>query len=423
MDQEKRKKISAAAVAFIILVSLFALVIFEGPKWFEKEAIIKIDQVGRPLSTTAELENGTIWVQWNRYVLEPSLDNEMVGKKGNIYAPEILYEDGVYHMWYGGQSINYHDSILYATSSDGVNWTKYGTVIATGSNNHVNDPTVVKVNGTYYMYYSVAPIRELDEIWVATSNDRINWDVIGPAILPDTNIEGWDSLKVGRPSVLYQGGVFKMWFDGSQKDPSDPYSPKPGSGRHVGYAYSLNGINWTKWPSNPVFMHSGAVDVKFFDGKYVVVEESGAGVYYRFGTNETDFEQSNRLLFAKMGNDFDRYGHVTPFIFIKDGKWVATYTGAATKNTWDRNRIAVWYPQLNSSLSTMNKTNEPMSLRPWAVSPNQAVFNFTTRTTVDYSVSISNQTTIFTTKTGTIREGTINYYFNQYNGTLAKIAV
>ncbi len=422
MEGERKKKISAALVAFLILISIFSLVVFEVPKWLEKESRVIIDQVGRPLSSTAELENGTIWVEQNRYVLEPNLEPELAGKKGNIYAPDILYEDGVYHMWYGGQSSSYHDSILYATSSDGVNWTKYGTVVATGSNNHVNDPSVVKVNGTYYMYYSVAPVREMDEIWLATSKDRVNWDVIGPVILPDPDIEKWDSLKVGRPSVLYQGGLFKMWFDGAQKDPSDPYAPKPGTGRHVGYAYSVNGINWTKWPANPVFMHSGAIDVEYFDGKYVVVEESGAGVYYRFGANETDFEQGNRLLFAKMGNDFDRYGHVTPFIFIKEGKWVATYTGAATKSTWDRNRIAVWYPQLNSSLNTLNKTNEPMTLRPWATAPHQALFNFTTKTAVEYTVGISNQTARITAITGTIREGTICYYYNQFNVTLVKIA-
>jgi hypothetical protein len=168
-------------------------------------------------------------------------------------------------------------------------------------------------------------------------------------------------------------------------------------------------------------LHSGAIDVEFFDGKYVVVEESGEGVYYRFGANETEFEQSNRQLFAKMGNTMDKYGHVTPFIFIKDGKWVATYTGAATKSTWDRNRIAVWYPQFNSSLTTQNFTGSPMTLRPWAFSPNQAMFNFTTRTTVEYTLNLSNSTSVFASISNTIREGTTGYYFNHYSRTIVKI--
>ena len=421
MEENKKKKISALTAVFMLGISITAFIVFEVPKLMEKEAIIIIDQIGRPVNTLNDLENGTIWVEQINFVLEPTLENEMAGDKGNIYAPDILFEDGVYHLWYGGQSRSGHDSILYATSADGVRWTKYGTVIPTGTNNHVNDPSVVKVNGTYYMYYTVAPIREMDEICLATSKDRVNWDIIGPVVLPDSDVEKWDSLKVGRPSVIYEGGLFKMWFDGIQRDLNDAYAPKPGTGRHVGYAYSTNGINWTKWPSNPVFLHTGAIDVEFFDGKYVVVEESGAGVYYRFGTNETEFEQSNRQLFVKMGNDMDRFGHVTPFIFIKDGKWVATYTGAATKSTWDRNRIAVWYPQINGTSKTQNITGASMTLRPWANSLNQAIFNFTTRASVEYTLSVSNASTIISTSTETIRQGTVRYYFNQYNKTLIKI--
>lgn len=281
------------------------------------------------------------------YALSPSLESELAGDDmhGNLYAPDIFVENGLYMMWYGAQGRDGHDAIHLATSSDGFHWKKYGVVIETGQNNHVNDPSVVKVNGTYYMYYTVAPVDEIDEIWVATSLDGFHWDIHGKVI--GQSIAGWDSLKVGRPSVLFMENEFKIWFDGMEKDPVDPTKPKQGTGRHVGYATSVDGLTWEKWLGNPIFNHSGAIDVEYIDGRYVVVEESGGGVLWRVGNNETSFDTHASMLFQKQGTSFDQFGHVTPFILLEGGTWVATYTGAATWSTWNRNRISTWYPILN----------------------------------------------------------------------------
>src|SRR5688500_2809254 len=39
--------------------------------------------------------------------------------RGNVYAPDVLVEGGVYRMWYGAQGRDGHDRILYAESRDG----------------------------------------------------------------------------------------------------------------------------------------------------------------------------------------------------------------------------------------------------------------------------------------------------------------
>ena len=44
--------------------------------------------------------------------------------KGNVYAPDILIENGTYRMWYGGQGEDGHDRIHYAESRDGLRWEK-----------------------------------------------------------------------------------------------------------------------------------------------------------------------------------------------------------------------------------------------------------------------------------------------------------
>jgi predicted GH43/DUF377 family glycosyl hydrolase len=388
--QDQKRRILALDLLLLFVVGFpLVFVVFDFPKYPGRTATIFIDELDSPVERLEQLSNGTIWVAAAQYSLRPSLYNEMARDRGNIYAPDIIYDDGLYQMWYGGQSDDGHDSILYATSTDGKNWTKFGTVIPTGTNNHVNDPSVVKVNGIYYMYYSVAPVREMDEVWGATSVNGINWTIMGPMILPDTDAERWDSLKVGRPSVLYQDGLFKMWFDGSQRNATDATQVRSGTGRHVGYATSSNGYNWTKWANNPIVLNSGAIDVEFFDGKYVMVEESGDGILYRIGLNETNFDPTPQWLFKKMGTSYDAYGHVTPFILIIDGKWVATYTGAATVRTWDQNRIAIWYPQLNNSITTNYNSDSPVVHRPWAYNSSRSSYTFSTaRGDLPYLVQI-----------------------------------
>jgi hypothetical protein len=52
----------------------------------------------------------------------------------------------------------------------------------------------------------------------------------------------WDDTHVAAPSVLYDGSTYRLWYDGND-----------GSIRRIGYATSLDGIEWTKYSGNPVF--------------------------------------------------------------------------------------------------------------------------------------------------------------------------
>ena len=263
------------------------------------------------------------------------------------------------------------------------------------------------------MYYTVAPVAELDQIWLATSSNGINWEVQGAVLLASSNQVDWDSLKVGRPSVLYKDGEFKMWFDGSQRSAEDPTKVQPNSGRHVGYANSSDGVNWIKWSTNPVFFHSGAIDVEFFDSHYVVLEESGKGILWRKGTNETNFEQAPKWLFKGTNQSFDLYGHVTPFILVENNKWVAVYTGAATKETWDRNRIAVWYPFYNISLviEGISVDDQPI---PWATSRNRIQWVLQSRFFgYNFKLDYYRISELIVQKAAKVKEGYIFYFFVQ----------
>jgi|GEM_PF-1175847 len=272
---------------------------------------------------------------------EEDPDNPIIVPEGgyeddNIYAPDVHLEGAIYKMWYGGQGTDGHDRIHYATSIDGVHWAKHGVVIDNGDANHVNDPSVVKVGETYYMYYTKDYLgpgpEESAYIYVATSQDGIHWAERGIAISKGPS-GSWNSKAVARPSVIYENGIFKMWFDGHN-----------GIARHVAYATSSDGLNWTiQNNGQPVFYNAGAVDVKRIGDYYVLVHESHEGTKWALSPDGISWIDKG-FLFFKSGKSYDAYGHVTPMIFVdSNGNWAGVYYGAASHECWCRNRIALRY--------------------------------------------------------------------------------
>ncbi len=263
---------------------------------------------------------------------------------GNVYAPDVLFENGVFRMWYGGQGKDGHDRILYAESRDGEKWNRKGLALEDAKANHVNDPSVVKTGETYYLYYTRAEKGIIDNVCVATSKDGLQWKPRGAVIVSGKD-DQWDSLLVGRPTVLYEDGLFKMWFDGRKDLPLGAASPKVPKTRHsrrsVGYATSKDGLVWTKHPLNPVFENNaGGIDVKRIGSTYVMLYESHSGT--KIAVSSDGVTWNNRgLKITNSDSTIDRFGHVTPFLFLVPGKDDAVlYFGAASHSAWDRNGIA-----------------------------------------------------------------------------------
>src|ERR1017187_4752789 len=71
-------------------------------------------------------------------------------KTNGSWDPFVLYEDGVFKMWYGGGE-NTHCDWGYAVSADGMHFVKKGQLSHLGN---VEDDHVVhdKATGRYFMY-------------------------------------------------------------------------------------------------------------------------------------------------------------------------------------------------------------------------------------------------------------------------------
>ena len=121
------------------------------------------------------------------------------------------------------------------------------------------DPSVLKVNGTYYLYYSGYPGTQTITEGLATSTDGYGWTKQGKIL--DVGAPGtWDDLKAHDVCVLKPDTTWMMWYSGT-RDPEATYGLK------IGLATSSNGTDWTKDAGNPIFDKGAAGK---FDDKHVV---------------------------------------------------------------------------------------------------------------------------------------------------------
>jgi hypothetical protein len=122
-------------------------------------------------------------------------------------SPVVLFQDGIYHMWYGGTAESFPNEtwhIGYVTSTNGITWTHFLT----------------------------APV------------------------LSGTGGE-WDEGSITPGGVLLDGETYHMWYV---------------AGWRIGYAWSSDGISWTKSSRNPV-LNPG---VSSQPGEPVIRFESGS---------------------------------------------------------------------------------------------------------------------------------------------------
>ena len=279
------------------------------------------------------------WPTWDLYPHNPVLvatSTAALQGQDNVYAPEIQKNNGLYLMWYGAQGGDGHDRIYFAWSTDAYSWQKWPTGAAPkpaldhGASSHVNDPSAVIVAGKYRVYYTDAATAEIDRVWLAEGTSPTALAKFGE-VIPAGPAGAWDSEKTGRPAVLFENGVYRMWYDGTFS-----------GARHVGYAESADGLTFTKSAKNPIFLNAGAVDVKRVGDVLVMLREAGTGTLW--ATSKDGLCWVDRgMLFAKSGAAYDAFGQVTPFLLV-DGTPKAIFFGGAKVVSWDQNRIALAEP-------------------------------------------------------------------------------
>ncbi len=223
------------------------------------------------------------------------------GKTG----PRVVLKRGPgdYRLWYEAVDDNLLTKVGYATSADGITWTKQGTVMspsASWEGNEVSPNSIVVEGTTLRLYYHAGGSQLVNRrIGTATSTDGVTWTKAALPILDLGASGAFDDNQVAEPRVLKVGVTYRMYYTGrhaadgrtslglatsadgttftKQSQIMDAnrwgnfwggafivdrgswhlwrgVTPDNGGTSYLVYASSSDGLVWTDGPSNPVLM-------------------------------------------------------------------------------------------------------------------------------------------------------------------------
>jgi predicted GH43/DUF377 family glycosyl hydrolase len=246
----------------------------------------------RPQKSIAVVESRD-GVQWSKpvIVLGP---NEKTAWEDDVNRPVVLKKDDRYHMWYTGQARG-RSWIGYATSPDGTTWQRRSDKPVLSAEKPwekvaVMCPHVLFDNKErlYRLWYSGGEQYEPNAIGYATSPDGVKWTKHdgNPIFQPDPQLP-WEKDRVTACQVVRQGDWYLMFYIGFRdRDHAQ-----------IGLARSKDGITaWQRHPSNPILrpgkdkwdhdavykpyaIHVGRRWLLWYNGRKGGVEQIGLAVH------------------------------------------------------------------------------------------------------------------------------------------------
>lgn len=159
---------------------------------------------------------------------EPVLISERAWEGFSVMNPCVLYEDGLYRMWYAAGETYEPNVLAYAESTDGINWTKSKInpiFVADKENIYEQDRVggcqVIKTEDMgYLMFYIGYENIDKAQICVARSDNGITgWKKYegNPIVSPDKGM--WDEDACYKPSFLWNEETkqWMLWYNGRHK--------------------------------------------------------------------------------------------------------------------------------------------------------------------------------------------------------------
>ena len=163
-------------------------------------------------------------VHWDRRP-EPVMRPELPWEKYTLLCPHVIWDEkmGLFRMWYSGGEQYEADAIGYATSADGISWTRHpGNPVFKPDPDNFWDMSKVeacyvwKRDGWHYMFYLGMDGDLIAAAGLARSRDGITgWErhPDNPIIAGDDGT--WDHMGICKVSVLEEDDGYRIWFNGA----------------------------------------------------------------------------------------------------------------------------------------------------------------------------------------------------------------
>ena len=179
--------------------------------------------------------------------------------------------------------------------------------------------------------------------------DLVSWKPIaGNPVLAGTGLErGWDRKIRERGWILVENGVYHLWYTGY----NDDRSPN----RNLGYAVSIDGLNWIRWPNNPIVSTTWVEDVCVVkhEGVYSMFAEGEKDVAHRLtSTDRVTWTEQGPLDIRKVdGSPIPPGPRGTPAVFVEGDTWYLFY---------ERGDRGVWLATSKDQKVWTNVQDEPV---------------------------------------------------------------
>jgi beta-1,2-mannobiose phosphorylase / 1,2-beta-oligomannan phosphorylase len=130
-------------------------------------------------------------------------DNTSDWETYNVFNPAVIYQNGLFHMLYRAQGLDWISRIGYAVSGDGIHWNRLRQPVFTPEGEFeargVEDPRVTELDGEYFLAYTAYGYMQDNSkreptLWgggitpmFARSTNLIHWDRIGAMVTGECN--------------------------------------------------------------------------------------------------------------------------------------------------------------------------------------------------------------------------------------------